>query len=509
VQRRSAQISIIQSGFDILAREETNLSDAQPAPLDEEIVAQWEQFITDTLPIFDIPGAVVGVVRGGEPVYAQGFGYADPAAQTPMTPQTHMLIGSTSKSLTTMMMATLVDDGLMEWDTPAQELYPDFAVKDPALSETITMRNLVCACTGVPRRDFEVLFNASELSAADIVASLRDFEFFTDFGEAFQYSNQMVATGGYIAGHGAQPDAPSLEAAYVQALQERVLDPLGMEHTTISFDEVEQAGDYATPHGYTFLAEYAPIPLAIERTLTPIAPAGGYWSTLEDMAKYMVAQLSTGVAPDSTRVVSEENLLVTRVPQVKITAESSYGLGWMVGDYKGLTMIDHSGNTLGFTSDFAFFPTADLGIIILANAQGANNFTASARLRLIELLYGLESEVEPGIAFVADQLERQRAELAGQIGTLDAAAAEPFLGRFANPALGGLVLTLEEGKLYADFGEFRSELLPKLGNAGEPDGYITADAPLAGLPLRLELTEAGRPSVVFGAGVTEYAFLPE
>ena len=420
-----------------------------------------------------------------------------------------MLIGSTGKSLTTMMMATEVDDGIMEWDTPAQQLYPDFAVKDPELSRTITMRNLVCACTGVPRRDFEFLFNANDLSAEDVVASLRDFEFFTDFGEAFQYSNQMVGTGGYIASYAAQPDAPSLEAAYVQALQERVLDPIGMVNTTISFDEVEQAGDYATPHGMNVRGEYEPITLATESTLLPIAPAGGHWSTLEDMAKYMVTQLSNGVAPDGTRVVSEENLLVTRVPQVKITADTSYGLGWMISDYKGLPLIDHGGNTLGFTSDFAFFPSADLGIIVLTNAQGTNQFSASVRMRLVEMLYGLESEVEPGIDFIVQQFEQQVQELAQQIGTLDPAAAEPYVGDYSSPALGALTLILEDGRLYADVGEFRSELLVKLDDAGEPDGYITGDAPLAGLPVHLEMNDAGQPTVVLGAGVTEYTFLPE
>ena len=109
-----------------------------------------------------------------------------------------MLIGSTTKTMTTLLMAQMVDEGVMTWDTLVTEVLPSFAVADPAITEAITMENLVCACTGVPRRDLELVFNSDELSAEEVVESLETFRFFTDFGEAFQYSNQMVATAGYL-----------------------------------------------------------------------------------------------------------------------------------------------------------------------------------------------------------------------------------------------------------------------------------------------------------------------
>ena len=71
-----------------------------------------------------IPGAAVGIVQNGQLVYAKGFGVANPETGAPMTPDTHMMIGSTGKTMTTMMMATLVDDGMMAWDTPAVDLFP-------------------------------------------------------------------------------------------------------------------------------------------------------------------------------------------------------------------------------------------------------------------------------------------------------------------------------------------------------------------------------------------------
>ncbi|MBK8047691.1 MAG: beta-lactamase family protein [Anaerolineales bacterium] len=197
-------MQIITTGFKISGLEEEDLTGIAPLTVTPAITEPLEAFIEDYMEKFDIPGAAVGIVQNGSVVYARGFGVANPETGAPMTPETNLMIGSTGKSLTTLMMGTLVDDGLMTWDTPVVELFPAFKVKDPELSKTITMRNLVCACTGVPRRDFEFLFNAQEQKAEDIVASLGDFEFFTKFGEAFQYSNQMVGTAGYVA-------APSLK----------------------------------------------------------------------------------------------------------------------------------------------------------------------------------------------------------------------------------------------------------------------------------------------------------
>jgi CubicO group peptidase (beta-lactamase class C family) len=508
LQRRAAQINTIVTGFKIIGAAHTDLSAVQPKPFDPALAQQWSEFITDTLDAFHVPGAAVAVVQNGEVVFSQGFGFADRERQTPMTPATHMMIGSTGKSLTTLLMATLVDDGLITWDTRAVEIDPGFAVADPELSQTLTMRNLVCACTGVPRRDLELAFNSDELTAADIISSLATFEFFTAFGETFQYSNQLVATAGYLAGMAAGGDRNDPYAAYAQALKERVLDPMGMENTTLSFDEVRQRDAYATPHAIDLSYVYRPISLEVENLLTPVAPAGAHWSTLEDMTRYMIMQLNGGVASGGTRVVSTENLTVTRTPQVAISAQSDYGLGWMVSSYKGQPVIQHGGNTIGFTSEFAFLPQANLGVIVLANAQGANGFTGAVSTRLLELLFDLPSEVEPNLEFTMQQMEKQRTELAEKMGdTVDVQTVTPWLGNYSEPALGAIALEVANGELILDTGEFRSRVRPYKDENVAFDGYVLYDPPLPGVTLRLERNEVDAPIVILGQGLVEYTFM--
>ena len=503
-QRRQAQISIIDSGFAITALEETDLGDAAVLPVDDAIVAELEAFVEQGLANFGIPGAAVGIVQDGEIVYMNGFGVTE-AGGEPITPQTHMMIGSTGKSLSTLLMAMLVDEGLMDWDTPVIDVLPEFAVADPALSETITLRNLVCACTGVPRRDNELLFNADNLSAEDIVESLGTFEFFTDFGEAFQYSNQMVATGGYAAAAADGAEFGNLFDDYADSLETRVLETVGMPNTTLSFDEVRARGQYAQPHFATFGFVYELLPLEDEEVLVPIAPAGSHWSTLEDMANYMLMQLANGVAADGTRVVSEENLGETWEAQVPVSANTEYGLGWFVGEYNGVRVIDHGGNTLGFTSDFAFLPDADLGAIVLTNAQGTNAFSASVHERLFELVFEQPPTAGERAQFVLEQAQEAFAEPEGLLESVDVDAVAPYLGTFSNEALGELTLSLEGDVLVLDVGEFASELRP-LEEEGELEGYLATDAPIIGTLFELVEDEAGNPVVSFGAGASVYVF---
>ncbi|MDX2141585.1 MAG: serine hydrolase domain-containing protein [Chloroflexota bacterium] len=503
--QRGAQLNIIASGFTPTAATETDLSEIEALALDDVILDELTQYTAGLLERLEVPGAAVAIVQDGEVIYTATFGVKELGSDDPIMVDTQFMIGSTGKSMTTMMMAALVDEGIIDWDTPVVDVLPDFAVADPELTQQITIRNLVCACTGVPRRDFELIFNADELTAEDIVASLSTFEFFTDFGEAFQYSNQMVATGGYAAAAAIDGEG-DLFTSYLNAMQSYIYDPIGMPATTFDFDAVEARGNYAVPHGANLDAEYEPIPLSIETLLTPVAPAGASWSTVEDMANYLITLLSLGVAPDGTRIVSEENLLETWEAQVAVSADVSYGLGWFISEYKGVQVINHGGNTLGFTSDLALLPDAGLGIVVLSNGQAANMFNEGVRARLLELVYDQPAENEEQIAFLIEQAEATVEMLTESVGDAPSETdVEAFLGTYTNDVLGTVELRYEDGQFVADAGEFVVELRPNVGEDAEPDTYLTFGPPVPGLAVRF-VDNDGVLQLVLGSAPLEYTF---
>lgn len=521
-QQRQSQINVVLSGFTITSIESDDLTSVEPLAFDASMVDELTSYVETTLDRLEVPGATVAIVQDGQVVYREGFGVKELGGDEPVTADTQMMIGSTTKSMTTMMLATLVDDGVITWDTPVVDILPAFSVADPELTPTITVRDLVCACTGVPRRDFELLFNVDELTAQDIIDSVGDFEFFTPTGEAFQYSNQMVAVGGYAGAAAASGDTTDLLPAYEAAMQERVFEPLGLAETTFSFEEVTAAGNYAQPHGANLAGEYVVLPLDDERFVGPIAPSGGVWSNVDDLITYLQMELERGVAPDGTRVVSAENLGETWESQIAVSAESSYGLGWFVDQYKGLPLIQHGGNTLGFTSDAAFLPGAGLGIVVLANGQASNLFNEAVRFRALELIFEQEAEYDEVVDAALEEVSATPVAAsptpvaspiaAGIDGTpaamtnaVDPADVSRFEGTYANDALGTIELRLENDVLTLDAGEFEVEIRAATGQLAESAAYVVFDPPLAGVPINLDESGDGLV-VVIGTGVTEYAF---
>jgi CubicO group peptidase (beta-lactamase class C family) len=330
-------------------------------------------------------------------------------------------------------------------------IYPDFAVGDARLTERITMRDLVCNCTGITRRDIELFFPSRPRTAAEMIRALRTYPSAGTFRRTYQYNNQMVAAGGYIAARAAGGGTGDLAAGYVAQMRRLVFDPIGMTSTTFSLEAVLADPDHATPHGRTADLRLTPIPLELERLLQPLIPSGGSWSNARDLARYLITQLNRGVAPDGRRVVSAANLEETWRPQVPVSPQASYALGWAAGAYKGARLLNHSGETNGFTADLTMLPDAGLGVAVLSNAQRDRHFVSAVRTRVLELAFGQPMEADALYARRAEQ-ERQAAEQ--QLGRvqprLDPEVATVYPGVYTNPALGEVSLAVEVGGLLAN-----------------------------------------------------------
>ncbi|MEZ4736582.1 MAG: serine hydrolase domain-containing protein [Caldilineaceae bacterium] len=505
-EKRLAQIRLIQTGFTLYSLNRSDLRSVRPQPLDEVMLADLESYIDQLLHRYHIPGASVVVVQNDQIVYTQGFGVRRLGSQEPVLPSTQMMIGSIGKTMTTMMMASLVDRGLLQWDTPVMAVLPTFGVADSNLSKTLTIRNLVCSCTGVPRRDFELFFHSKEQSAEDVIESLKEYKLFTKFGETFQYSNQMVAVGGYAAAAASGGHYGHLFEQYVKEMQEYIFAPIGMQKTTFSFEDVIAGANYAQPHSANLDMQFATLPLQLETVVTPIAPAGGAWSNAEDLGRYLITLLNNGRTPAGQRVVSPWNLGVTWQPQVPVSANTSYGLGWFVDDYKGVRLLQHGGNTLGFTADLAFLPEANVGIAVLTNAQGVNFVTEAIRYRLFELIYGQEQRYDDYAHYRYELIQQYLGEAATKLGQLDKNAVTPYLGRYTNASLGAMHLALWGERLLLVTSEASVELRPQRNEQHGIARYVVYSPPLAGIPVQLTYSERGEPLIVLGAGVTQYTF---
>jgi CubicO group peptidase (beta-lactamase class C family) len=506
-----------------------DLSGVAPLPLVGERLAEFESHAASTFADYGVPGASIAVVQGGEVVFLQGFGVRELGKTEPVTPDTLLRIGSVTKSFSSLLSATLVDADRLDWDTPLVDLLPAFAVADEDLTPRLTVSDAFCACTGLPRRDFEIMFNGFDLTAAQVVAGMSELPLTSAYGTTYQYNNQIVAVGGFAAALAAGGSAADLERAYAIALRERVLNPIGMPRSTFALDDVVTDGNHAHPHAEDIAGGVHPLSvLDDDYWIRAVGPSGGLWSSAREMARYVQTQLRRGVSPEGVRVVSSANLERTWQPGVPLVipegtppdlaaANAHYALGWVTGSYRGQRLVQHGGATYGFGTQLAFLPDADLGVATMVNAMGAPAAALQAiTFRLLELLFDQPASTDGVLETALSAAAEARADFVAQLGEVDAESVAPALGRYANPALGELALSFEDDALVFDVGENRSRLLPRLDVAGAVIEYVLVDPPLATFPpaqmVSLGEGDDGAPQVLLtvpadpGQNDTVYAF---
>ena len=481
-----------------------DLTGVTPLTLTGDRLTRFEVHAAATLAELGIPGASIAVVQNGEVVFAQGFGVREQGQPEPVTAETLLRIGSVTKSFSSLLAATLVDAGKLDWDTPLVDLLPEFAVEDPALTPKLTIADAFSAATGLPRRDLEIVFNGDEHTAEESVASIADLPLTAPYGTTYQYNNQLVGAGGYAAAVADNELGDDLLRSYEIALRTRVLDPIGMPSTTLSIEDVLASEDYATPHGAGLAGELQPLPLLDDtHWLESIAPSGALWSNATEMARYLQTELGRGLNPDGTRVVSTENLERTWQPGIELppatglpselaAAGEHYGLGWALGNYGGQRLVWHSGGTLGFTSLATFLPDAGLGVVTLTNGSGLAPFlfTSSVQFQLLEVLFDLPAMFDWKLIPLIAQSDQGRSDLVASLGQVDAAAVGGHLGIYANPDLGQLTLLMADDQLLLTDGQLRFVLRPLLDENGTATAtaYLPVDPPFAGPPPQFSVT---------------------
>ncbi len=391
------------------------------------------------------------------------------------------MLGSVTKPLTTFLEATLVDAGTIAWTTPVRTLMPTFALAD-GLASRLTLWHLMCGCSGVEGDDMPGMFTWEGVTPETRIAALRSAPATAALGERFQYSNQMFAAGGFMAAHAFAPTLP-LAQAYGAAMQAKVFAPIGMTATTTDFAVVE-SGEHALPHALAIDGTTRALPLAIERAVIPIAPAGAVWSTLHDMERYALTELAGGIAPDGTRVVSAASLAERAKQRIAIDASTGYGLGLDLSREHGLRVLSHDGGSFGFGTTLFLLPEVRAGIVILTNVR---NGTAESQLPFNEAV--TRRIVEALVATTAPDAE----ELLSRAVKARPHDARPPIerswlgalgGRYSEPVLGEIEVRDSPDGPILDVGEWRS----MVARVEEPDGTVKLlllDPPFAGGALQV------------------------
>jgi CubicO group peptidase (beta-lactamase class C family) len=467
-EKRGAQVALI---FDrLLPRGYVRESFAgkKANTLDAARLAELGKFIEAGQKELKIPGVALGVVQDGKLVFSGGYGVRELGKPDKVDGDTMMMIASNTKALTTLMLAKLVAEGKMTWDTPVTRLLPSFKLGDAETTKKVLVRQLICACTGLPRQDLEWLFEYKNVTPEGALATLGTMQPTSKFGELFQYSNPMAGAAGFTGGHVLYPNM-ELGAAYDKAMQTQVFDPLGMRSTTFDYAKA-QSGDHAAPHAPTIDGEPALAVNELNYSIIPLRPAGAAWSNVDDMLKYVSMELANGKLPDGTPYIPKEPLLERRAPQVAIGKDETYGMGLMVDTEYDIPVVHHGGDMIGFHSDMIWLPEHDVGAVILTNADPGWTLRTQFRRRLLEVLFDGKPEAAAQVAAAGKAFYAQiAAERKLLTVPADPSESAKLAARYANAALGEIAVSRSNGATVFDFGEWRSEVASKKN----PDGTVS------------------------------------
>jgi CubicO group peptidase (beta-lactamase class C family) len=402
-------------------------------------------------------------------VFADGFGERALGRGTKPDGDTLFMIASNTKALTTLLLAKLLDEGKLTWETPVTQLLPSFQLGDPETTKRVLVKHLICACTGLPRQDFEWLFQFGGMTCEGAMKTLATMMPTSEFGALFQYSNPMAAAAGFVGGHVAFPDL-ELGEAYDRAMQTRVLSPLGMDATTFDFARALASPNHASAHAPDVDGTPSPAIMEINYAVIPVRPAGAAWSSVRDMLKYVEMELDEGRLPDGTRYVSKDALLARRAPQVAIGEDETYGMGLMVNTKYGVPVVHHGGDMIGYHSDMIWLPEHGVGAVILTNGDPGWTLRSAFRRRLLEVLFDGRPEADDDVAAQAksyyDQLAAERKLLTIPADPTDAAA---LAAHYTNDALGEITVRRKGDATRFDFGEWASDVATRRN----PDGTVS------------------------------------
>jgi CubicO group peptidase (beta-lactamase class C family) len=461
--------------------------------------ADWGEFdraIETGAQVFGIVGTAVAVVNAAGLVHQYTFGSRDLATAAPVTPQSLFRVGSTTKSMSALLVAQCVDEGLLGWDQPVREVWPAFRAPTAELTATLRVRDLFGMASGLGARPMTDLQQGypTPRQLLESVAFLPVLG--PPHGEYF-YNNTVCSVGGYLPALAMGTDPDDLLSAYARLMQERVYGPVGMATARIADDPRPFSDDYATGYALDFAEGMAVEPWA---PVGSFAPVGATIASLTDMAAYVTMQLRDGSTPAGRRVVSAHNLAECWKPGIEIpltpgeapgVKDISYCMGWTSAHYEvGGRVLAHTGGVDGFTCIIAFLPDDDLGLVVLTNvwnAPGGLPFCSYAVNALLEQRLGLDARYNAAVVSGYRDAARHLADQAAQAGPVDSATMAPYLGYYD----GGFRLAFDSS------GALRLHLQNRAMRVlAQPDGgYVIGSGLLAGVGISFSRDAVGSPQM--------------
>ncbi|RKE97943.1 serine hydrolase [Ichthyenterobacterium magnum] len=402
-------------------------------------------------------GFAVAVVEGDKVIYAKGFGYSDYENKIPVDTNTLFAIGSSTKAFTSSVLGVLrAEDKLSFDDNPRQHL-PELEFYNDDMNSNIIIKDLMRHSTGLPRHDMS-WYNFTSHDKDSLITRVKYQKPFTGVRQQWYYNNFMFLAQGLIAER-------ITGKSWEDNIRDLFIKPLGMTRTNVSIDEMKTASNAA--FGYN-LKDGEIIEKTDYYDIAAMSPAGSINSSVNDMSKWLITWINDGkyngkeILPEAyvKEAMSSQMVIGAALPKEDLENIhfANYGYGWMLQSYKGHYRVDHGGNINGFSANVCFFPSDDIGIVVLTNQNGSA-VTTLARNTISDRL--LDVNTTDWVKKHADLIEKRKKaseeskndkpESSKVENTKPSHVKQDYTGVYSNKGYGDFKVELKNDSLFSEY----------------------------------------------------------
>jgi CubicO group peptidase (beta-lactamase class C family) len=444
-------------------------------------------------------GFAVAVIEKDRVIYAKGFGYRNLENKLPVTPNSLFAIGSCTKAFTASLLGMFRQEGKLDFDKPVRTYLPELKFYKNEMNENISLRDMMCHRTGLPRHDFSWYFFTSS-SRDSLIQRIQYLEPSAGVREKWQYNNFMFLAQGVLA-------EKLSGKTWEQNVREKIFLPLNMTHSVFSIEDLLRSEEPAT--GYSVKKDSI-----IKKTayfhIDAMGPAGSINSSVLDMSKWVITWIHGGkymgkeIIPASyvNEAISSQMIVGAGLPdkEKKDLYFSNYGFGWFLASYRGHYRVEHGGNIDGFSANTCFFPSDSIGIIVLTNQESSTVPAIVRNLiadRLLSLKYldwnsDLKNTVEKEKA-AAKEVEKASSSNRKPNAT-PTHELKAYTGLYTNPGYGTIEINLTNDSLFALVGKHIWWLRPHFYDVFDPyekDPEEGIDTTEKSNPIQFQMNIAG------------------
>ena len=340
------------------------LASATPQPAPESVAARVAAEIQTRMPEWfkqkNTPGAAIAVVDDKAILWQGVYGTTSRGMDKPVTPRTLFSIQSMSKSFAALGVLMAVQDGLLDLDAPITDYLPEFSVHgryEDHPERKMTLRHLLSHRAGFTHEaPVGSNYDSRPTTFSEHVLSISDTWLRYPVGYRFSYSNLGIDLAGYIL----EKKSGQPFAAYIR---DKILVPLGMNASTLDIAAILKAEDRALGHLGPNITVAGGIPVEV-----PMLPAGGVYTNILDMARYLMFHINEGRIEDGPLLRDDLMRAMHTVAFPEPGQTFGYGLGISVDHYGPEVYYSHGGGGYGFGSYMIMFPGLKLGMVYMTNS---------------------------------------------------------------------------------------------------------------------------------------------